>query len=85
MPKISIEAETRAHIEDADPQIKVNNFNKGKLLPGRSWMIVFYKEIGEYSNSGIKLFLDYASAKALAEGILANLGEMKYREEVKTK
>ena len=82
MSEIFIATETRAHIEDTAPKIRVHNAEQDKHLPARSWMTVTYK--GENaSESSVRLFLDYNSAKALAEGILRQLDEMKYRGELK--
>ena len=79
MADISIKTETAAHINDSAPKIRVHNSDQDKYLPDRSTLVVTYE--GERaSDPCVKLFLDYESAKALAEGILQRLEEMKYRE-----
>lgn len=82
MSEISIDTETRCHLTKATPKISVSNFEKETYLPARSHMYITYG--GKSSaESKVTLYLDYKSAVALADGILAKLGEMKYRGELK--
>jgi hypothetical protein len=59
-------------------KITVNNQEKEAILDASSSMYVAYSE-ADNEAYGVTLFLDYAQAKKLAEGILARLDEMKYK------
>ncbi|MDD4334799.1 MAG: hypothetical protein PHY77_04245 [Desulfotomaculaceae bacterium] len=77
--KLSIDTNTVAHIkEDTRPTVNVHNIEKDKYLPERSFMVVTYSGNKYDTDNSVKLYLDHSSAKALAEGIMAKLDEMKY-------
>ena len=58
--------------------IKVKNREKEAILDAGSSMYVAYSDV-DYEAYGVTLFLGYAQAKELAEGIMARLDEMKYK------
>ena len=80
MTDLSIDTETRVHLQETAPKsIFIHNRegNDELGLSARSFLTVTYGT--EYSSdSSVTLFLDYASAKALAEGILEKVEKLKY-------
>ena len=74
-----IRSKTNVFVDDnLTLKITVNNREKEAILDVSSSMYVAYSE-ADNEAYGVTLFLDYAQAKALAEGILARLDEMKYK------
>jgi len=74
-----IRSKTNVFVDDnLTLKITVNNREKEAILDASSSMFVNYCEIDNEAY-GVTLFLNYAQAKELAEGILARLDEMKYK------
>jgi len=74
-----IRSKTNVFVDDnLTLKITVNNREKESILDASSSMYVVYSDV-DYEAYGVTLFLDYAQAKELAEGIMARLDEMKYK------